>query len=246
MTDTTTVEEPPGDAPEEAEAGTGPDVPADEHIAISETIGTGQHKPFKDRLLLPLLVPVLSAAAVGLLAVNISRVFLSGNSEAALIAAIVITLGILGGASLISAAPRMRTSSLAMITGLVVVIIVSAGLLTLGPSLGHEEGGEGGYQEPAGPAVATFAAEADASLAFNGQKNGEFSTQAGIIEVALTGAPNHTFAFREPQFAGFELGPTPNPPLEGKVELEAGTAYEFYCTIPGHAAAGMQGTLTAQ
>ena len=36
----------------------------------------------KDRLLLPLLVPALSALAVGLFAVNISRVFLAGNSEA--------------------------------------------------------------------------------------------------------------------------------------------------------------------
>ena len=40
------------------------------------------------------------------------------------------------------------------------------------------------------------------------------------------------------------LGPTPDPPLKGKVELEGGHEYEFYCTIPGHAAAGMQGTLT--
>jgi len=246
MTDTTTVDEPPGQGSEEAAAGTGPDVPADEHIAISDSIGTGVHKAVKDRLILPLLVPVLSAAAVGMLAVNISRVFLSGNSEAALLSAIVITLSILGGASLISAAPRMRTSSLAMVTGLVFVIIVSAGLLTLGPSLGHEEGEGGGYVEPTGPAAATFAVTADANLAFNGQKNGEFTTPPGINEIALSGAPNHTFAFREPEFSGFLLGPTPNPPLKGKVELEAGTAYEFYCTIPGHAAAGMQGTLTAQ
>ena len=247
MTDTTTVDEPPGQGSEEAAAGTGPDVPAGEHIAISDTIGTGQHKPVKDRLLLPFLVPVLSAAAVGLLAVNISRVFLSGNSEAALISAIVITLSILGGASLISAAPRMRTSSLAMVTGLVVVIIVSAGLLTLGPSLGHEDGGGGGYQEPAGPAVATFAAEASSvPLAFNGEQNGDFTTQAGIVEIDLNGDSGHTLAFRETAFTGFLLGPTPNPPLTGKVELEAGTTYEIYCTIPGHAAAGMQGTLTAQ
>ena len=43
-----------------------------------------------------------------------------------------------------------------MITGLIVVIVVSAGLLTLGPSLGHEEGEGAGYVEPAGPPVASL------------------------------------------------------------------------------------------
>jgi hypothetical protein len=120
---------------------------------------------------------------------------------------------------------------------------VSGGLLTLGPSLGHE-GGETGYVEPTGPAVATFAAEADSNLAFNGEKNGSFTiSPAGVIEIDLSGADGHTLAFREPEFAGFLLGPTPTPPLKGKVELKAGE-YEFYCTVTGHAAAGMQGTLT--
>jgi hypothetical protein len=241
MTDATTLDD---EQPAEPEAGTGPDVPADQHIAISDRIGSGAHSRVKDRLLLPLLVPVLSAIAVGMLAVNISRVFLAGSSEAALIIAIVVTLSILGGASLIAAAPRMRTASLAVITGLIVVIVVSGGLLTLGPSLGHEGGAESGYVEPTGPAVATFRVEANSNLAFNGEKNGSFTiSPAGIIEIDLFGAPGHTFAFREPEFAGFLLGPTPNPPLKGKVELAPGE-YQFYCTIPGHAAAGMQGTLT--
>jgi hypothetical protein len=240
MTDTTTLDDEP---PAEPEAGTGPDVPADEHLAISESIGTGEHSPVKDRLLLPLLVPVLSAIAVGLLAVNISRVFLAGESEAALISAIVITLAILGGASLIAAAPRLRTSSLAMITGLIVVIIVSAGLLTLGPSLGHEGEG-GGFVEPTGPAVATFDAVAGPGLSWDGQKNGTFTVSpAGITEIVLGGENGHTFAFRAPLADFPVLGPTPNQPLRAKVELQPGD-YEFFCTIPGHAAAGMQGTLT--
>ena len=54
MTDATTVDEEQPVGP----VGTGPDVPADVPIAISGEIGTGTHKPVKDRLLLPLLVPV--------------------------------------------------------------------------------------------------------------------------------------------------------------------------------------------
>ena len=48
---------------------------------------------------------------------------------------------ILRGASIISASPRLRTSSLAMIMGFVLVIVVSGGLLSLGPSLDDSEGG---------------------------------------------------------------------------------------------------------
>jgi plastocyanin len=233
MTDTTTLDD-------EQPAGTGPDVPHDEPIAISEQIGTGAHKPVKDRLLLPLLVPVLSAVAVGMLAVNISRIFLAGSEDAALISGIVITLAILGGASLLAAAPRMHTSSLAMITGLIVVIVVSAGLLTLGPSLGHEEGGETGYVEPAGPAVGTIDVEALATIKFNATN---YDAPPGVVEFDYTGASGHTLAFRETQFAGFELE-TPGPPSKGKVELEAGTTYDIYCTIAGHADQGMEATVT--
>jgi hypothetical protein len=245
MTDTTTVDEPAdGQANEtvDAAAGTGPDVPADEHIAISGQIGSGEHKPVKDRLLLPLLVPVLSAAAVGLLAVNISRVFLAGNEDAALISATVITLAILGGASLLAAAPRMRTSSLAMVLGLVVVIIVSGGLLTLGPSINTGEGGGGGYIEPTAAAVGEVDVQAiSVPLSFNAKN---YDAPAGIVDMKLGGDTGHTLAFRETIFSGFELGPTPTPPLDGKVELKAGTTYNVYCTIPGHAAAGMEATIT--
>jgi len=125
-----------------------------------------------------------------------------------------------------------------------IVIVVSAGLLTLGPSLDEGEGeGGGGYVEPTGPAVGTLAVVAGPGLTFDGVENGTFTAPAGIVEVQYSGDNGHTLAFREPEFAGFLLGPTPNPPLKGKVELKAGE-YDIYCTIPGHAAAGMQATVT--
>jgi hypothetical protein len=234
MTDTTTVDETSDE--------TLPELVESEHLGAG---GTAEDTPLKTRLILPFLVPLLSIAIVAVLVLNISRVFLAGDHDAALIMGIVITLGILVGASLVAAAPRLRTTSLALILGGVFVVVSGAGLVSLGPSLDEGEGGGGGWQEPAGPAVATFSAVAYSSpLSFNREQNGSFSAApAGIIEIELSGDDGHTFAFREPEFAGFLLGPTPNPPLKGKVELESGE-YEFYCTIPGHAAAGMQGTLT--
>lgn len=244
MTDTPTdeaVDEQAADpAPEEAAPGTGPDVPADEHIAISDTIGTAEHKPVKDRLLLPLLVPILSAVAVGVLAVNISRVFLAGDSESALFVAIFVTLAILGGASLLAAAPHMRTSSLAMVVGLVIVIVTGAGLLTLGPSLGHGEEAAA-CEAPAGAAVGSLDVEAiNTPLSFQAKN---FDVPAGIVDVKYSGDSGHTLAFKEPDVLCVDLA-TPGPPNDEKVTLEAGQTYTIYCTIPGHEAAGMEATVT--
>ncbi|HEX5587474.1 MAG TPA: plastocyanin/azurin family copper-binding protein [Acidimicrobiia bacterium] len=231
MTDTTTVDD--------EQPGTGPDVPHDEPIAISDQIGSGAHKPVKDRLLLPLLVPVLSAIAVGMLAVNISRIFLAGSEDAALVLGIVITLAILGGASLLAAAPRLHTSSLAMITGLIVVIIVSGGLLTLGPSLDSGEEAAA-CTPPTGDPVGTVNVEALQTIKFNATN---YDAPPGVVEIDYSGAIGHTLAFREANVSCGELE-TPGPPNKEKVELKAGTTYNIFCTIPGHAAQGMEATIT--
>lgn len=233
-----------GQAADEHAVDVGPDVAHDVPIAISGEIGTGEHKPIKDRLLLPLLVPVLSAIAVGMLAVNISRVFLAGSEDAALISAIVITLAILIGASLLAAAPHMKSSSLAVILGLCVVIVVFGGLLTLGPSIDTGESEASGYVAPTGPATSTVTVQAGAGLTFDSVPfKSNFAATAGVVQIDYTGEPSHTLAFREPELAGFELHSPPGKPQSGKVELKEGV-YDIYCTIPGHAAAGMEGTVT--
>ena len=236
MTDTTTADGP--DAP-----GTGPDVAADEPIALSAQVGTGEHKAIKDRLLLPLLVPILSAIAAGTLAVNVSRVFLAGSSEAALLVAVVLVLSILGGASLLAAAPRMKTSSLAVITTLIVVVIMSGGLLTLGPSLGHGEGGPS-CVTPTGAAASTVAVAAGPGTSFNGVKfDGNYSAAPGVVEIDYGGETGHTLAFREPNVLCKVLQSTGSP-TSGKALLKAGETYNIFCTIPGHAASGMEATIT--
>jgi len=71
----------------------------------------------KDRVWLPFLIPVGAILAVALFAINISRIFLAASqdgSDPAVIAAVVITLGILFGATFIAAVPKLRTSSLVL------------------------------------------------------------------------------------------------------------------------------------
>jgi plastocyanin len=210
--------------------------------------GTGQlelagplesESPIKDRLLLPLVLPWLCVLAVGLYALNISRIFLAGDSTSALIIGSLVTVAILAGAAVISAIPRLRTSSLAMIMGFVLVIIVSGGLLTLGPSLESGEGAATGYVEPKGPPVATLSVIAGPGTKFDMK---EYTVaQGGVIEIDYAGQTGHTLVFTDPKLAGFELETAGKE--KGKVGLKPGS-YIFYCNVTGHRAAGMQATLT--
>jgi hypothetical protein len=187
--------------------------------------------PLKDRLLLPLIVPVLCMVAIALYTLNVSRVFLAGDSTSALVIATLITIGILAGAALFSASPRLRTSSLAMVMGLVLVIVVSAGLLSLGPSLGHGEGTGGPLPQPSGPAASTVTVEALADITYDAE---DYPAKAGVVEIDLTGASGHTLQFRELNYQGFPLT-TDGSPNKGKVTLKPGEYY-IYCTITGHEA----------
>jgi plastocyanin len=205
----------------------GADAPADE-------------TPLKTRALLPLLVPLLSIAIVAVLVLNISRVFLAGDKDAALAMAIVITLAILVGASLIAAAPRMSTASTALVLGLVLVGVSIAGFVSLGASLDDSEGGPSGYVQPTGKAGSTVDVEALASINFNSH---QFSAKAGIVQFNYSGATGHTLAIQDPKFDGFLLTTDAGGPKTGKVELSPGS-YIIYCTVPGHEAQGMKATVT--
>ena len=195
--------------------------------------------PIKDRLLLPLLLPWLCVVAVGLYALNISRIFLAGDSTSALIIGSMITVTILAGAAIISASPRLRTSSLAMIMGFVLVIIVSGWLLALGPSLNDSEGVATGYVKPTTPPVATLDVVAGPGQKYNAK---EYTVdKAGVVAINFTGATGHTLLFTDPKLGGFEL--TTAGKEKGNVTLKPGK-YTIYCNVTGHRAAGMEATVT--
>jgi plastocyanin len=229
-----------GDEAGDVAAGDGGDG-TDEHLELAG--GIAPEEPIKDRLLLPFLLPWLCIAAVALYTLNISRIFLAGDSTSALIIGTGITVSILLGATIISASPRLRTSSLVMIMGFVLVIIVSGGLLSLGPSLKNKEGGAAtGYVKPKGPPASTVSVIAGPGLTFNGVKfTGNYTAKAGIIEIDYSGDPSHNLVFTDPKLAGFELQTSGTK--KGDVQLKPGT-YTFYCNVTGHRAAGMQATLT--
>src|SRR4051794_22146742 len=127
------------------------------------------NEPLKDRLLLPFLLPLLSMAAVALLAINVSRILLAGDEDTALAIGITLLLTILVGATVLAAMPKAKTSSLVVTCGLGVFVIAMAGLIALGPSLDTGEGGTAaGYVQPTGQPQATVAVSAGPGLTFNG------------------------------------------------------------------------------
>ena len=100
-------------------------------------------------------------------------------------------------------------------------------------------GGDGAssYRQPKGPARATLRVQAG-NFYF---KPGTVSGPAGVDRIELVGrGGSHTLAIDG--VSGFEMqvdgdGTTSS----AKVRLKAGN-YTFYCTIPGHRDAGMEGT----
>jgi hypothetical protein len=236
MTDTTTVDEKPQD---------------EQLPELHESASLGAdgvhpaHEPLKDRALLPLLLPLLSMAAVALLAINVSRILLAGDEDSALAIGITLLLAILLGATAMAAMPRAKTSSLVVTCGVGLFVVAMAGLIALGPSLDDGEGGAAaGYVQPTGQPQATVDVTAGPGLTFNGVAfTGNYDATPGIVQINYGGASGHTLAIQDPKFNGFELGTDAGAKKTGKVELAAGK-YTIYCTVPGHEAAGMKATIT--
>jgi len=231
MTDTTTTDEPAAAQADDAVPG---------EPAALDAAAEPVHELFKDRLLIPLLLPWLCIVAVALLALNISRIFLAGDSTSALVIASILTVSILLGAAAISATPRLRTSSLAMVLFLSLVIVVSAGLVSLGPSLKTGEGAAPtACVKPTGAPASTLDVVAGPGTRFDSKAY--TLAKAGVVQVNYTGQAGHTLVFTDPKLSCLELESAGKQ--KGTVELKPGT-YTIYCNVPGHRAAGMEATVT--
>ena len=193
--------------------------------------------PLTTRVLLPILLPLLSLAVVAVLVLDISRVFLAGDKDAALVMGIALTVAILLGATLLAAAPRLRSSSVAMILGGVFLAISAAGLVSLGPSL--DDSAASGSSPPHGPVVGTVHVQARSSITFDADS---YTAPSGVVRIDYSGAGGHTLAIEDARFDGFVLSTGAGQPHSGKVDLPPGE-YTLYCTVTGHKAT-MHATLT--
>jgi len=119
--------------------------------------------------------------------------------------------------------------------------LVVAGVLALGLAACGGDNGDTAPPPANGDAPSEVSVLGTDALKFEPT---ELTAAAGTITVTLTSedAVEHDFVIEE---IGDEevVYSGPGETNSGTVDLEAGT-YTFYCSIPGHRTAGMEGTLT--
>jgi plastocyanin len=118
-------------------------------------------------------------------------------------------------------------------------VIVATALLAVA-ACGDSGGGGSTYKEPTGAAQTTLAIEG--GNFFFDPKDPE--VPAGIVAIKLESTQGlHTLVFDDGKLPGFKLEAGSGKSDQLKADLKPGK-YPFYCDIPGHREAGMEGTLT--
>jgi plastocyanin len=242
MTDTPVEEaEATGDA-ETAETAEVEPTSGDVAAPAAEEKAPFWHRPLVERFLVPLVLPLVVVVGIVVYVLNVSRMFLSAHGHIPVIVGTVITFAILLGAAWLSAIPRLRPTSVVLLTAGFLFVMMIGGWITLGASESDEE------------ELQTLPTDLKTTQeqAIVGAPGGAFAFDPSDIE-ASTGlatfnvdfaAPGHNFTWRDAE--------TLMAPLEGTGETsgvaffgDAGE-YEFFCSVPGHDAAGMHGVATIE
>jgi len=143
--------------------------------------------------------------------------------------------------------------------GVVLLALLAAGLLALAGCGGSSGGSSSSSATPAAPATSSSstgssggAASSSASLAADSTGQLSYDTKtlrakAGKVSIDFTNSSPvpHNVTI---EGAGKQLGATPTFQGGSKtltLNLQPGT-YKFFCSVPGHRAAGMEGTLTVE
>jgi plastocyanin len=147
-----------------------------------------------------------------------------------------------------AAAARTRlTGNLAMLS--------LAGLLVLGGcgSSSNSTSSSSSSSTPAAPATSTPASSGGSTLTEEANPEGQLKFQqpsltakAGSISISFANAATLPHNLTVASASGTQVGATATFTGGTRVltlNLKPGT-YKFYCTVPGHRAAGMEGTLT--
>ena len=95
----------------------------------------------RDRLVMPILVPVGALAAIGLLIFCMGKILLAVEAHYATTIAIVVSVLILAVCSIVAAMPRMQAQQLSMLAGVPVAVVIGVGLyLAVRPGAGGHGG----------------------------------------------------------------------------------------------------------
>jgi len=200
-------------------------------------------KEFRDRVLIPLLVPLGALAIIVVVVLNVSRVLLAleerSGPHTVVAVAIMVASAILFGCTYIASRGEERSSGTVRLLSVAGIMVIIAGFI------GFEA-----IQEDQTKAKAAAAASAPAKPdlvveAFDlGFKEKELKIGPGkaVIQEVNTGATAHTLVI-DGVPSGRKLSvPQGGAKDQATFDLAVGT-YTYYCDIPGHRQAGMEGKL---
>ena len=97
----------------------------------------------RDRLVMPVLLPIVIIVILGLVLFGFSRILLAITPEAATATAILVAGGVLAAASFAAARAQVRLSTIAAMVGAITGFAMLAGGIALAVAAGEEEGEDG-------------------------------------------------------------------------------------------------------
>ena len=201
-------------------------------------------KEFKDRVLLPLLVPLGALAIIVVVVLNVSRVLLAleerSGPHTVVAIAVILSAGILFGFTWFSSQGEERSvgsMSLLSVAGIMIIIAGFVGFESLQEEADkrREEAKAAAEQNKPNLTVEAF------DLGF---KEKELKTGPGKVRIQEinTGATGHTLVI-EGVTSGRKLSvPGHDAKDTAAFDLTPGT-FTYYCDIAGHRQAGMEGKL---
>jgi plastocyanin len=233
MTDTTTTDQP--EQPADVEAPPASEVEA--QAPAAEPIPFWQ-RPYVERYLVPLVLPVVVVVGVLVYVLNVSRLFLSAHGHIPVIIGTVITVLILLGSAVLASAPRMRQVSRILVTGGFLLALSFAGWISLGHSEDHNA--EASTLPPTLKAKQVEKVTAGPGTVFTPSS---LNAKTGLARFDINFAGAHTFAFHETTtlFPELKAGGSGGAGTSAVAYFGAPGDYNFFCSIPGHEAAGMKG-----
>jgi plastocyanin len=202
----------------------------------------------RDRFFTPFVLPVTIIGVMLLIGFSLSRVLLAVSEISASLVAVLAAGYILAMAFFVEARRRIpaRTLGVALAVGLIALVGAGAVANAAGIRALHEEAGEGGEAaggegEEGGGTEPLFVA---IDIAYE-QAPETLPIGTTTITLEDRGAIEHNVVFEELGdllIVEAAAGETET----GDVTLEEPGEYTYYCSVPGHREAGMEGTLTAE
>jgi plastocyanin len=200
-------------------------------------------KEFRDRVLIPTLVPVAALAIIVVVVLNVSRVLIaleerSGPNPVTALA-VILACGILFGFTYFSVRGEEKSTASVSLMSVAGIMVILAGFF--GAEAIHEE-----EQEAKKKAEETAVTPDLTVHAFDiGWKEKDLKIGPGKVNLEMVneGAIAHTLVLEG--VAGGKKLSTPSGGSKdiGSFDLQPGT-FTYYCDIPGHRQGGMEGKLT--